>query len=68
MKVHELIDELEKLDPDAVVLIPNRDHIESYRSPSWLVTNIWVQPSRDIHKWFEATNEERDRDIPGVIL
>jgi hypothetical protein len=29
MKVHELIDELEKLDPDAVVLIPNRDHIES---------------------------------------
>ncbi len=66
MRASRLIKYLETLDPATEVVIPKRDYIESLRelSPS----EIWIRKEEDNNRWFDATHEDRERDIPGVIL
>lgn len=66
MKVRELIDELEKLDPDAVVLVSNQDYADTYRAPM-LNRTIWTEERRP-EVWSDMSDRERDRDQLGVVL
>lgn len=66
MRVCELIDELEKLDPDATVLISNRDYADTYRAPM-LNRTIWTE-ERSPEVWRDVSDKERDRDQLGVVL
>ncbi len=65
MKVRELIDELEKLDPDAVVLV-GTGYNDVYRAPM-LNRTIWAE-ERSPEVWRDVSDKERDRDQLGVVL
>lgn len=69
MKVRELIELLEQEHPDTLVLIPIRgDYLGRLRSPSWSPDNTVVLPTDDLHTWKDAAYEERDQDIPAIII
>ena len=45
MNVRELMEHLERLDPDATVLVSNRDYADTYRAPM-LNRTIWTEERR----------------------
>lgn len=66
MKVRDLIEQLEGHDPDAIVLVSNRDYADTYRAPV-LNRTIWTE-ERSPDVWRDVSDKERDRDQLGVVL
>ena len=67
MNAAQLIVELEKLDPDTVVLISNRDFFDTYRAPDATGMGILCE-EKSPDTWYDVGDQERDRDQHAVIL
>lgn len=67
MNAAQLIVELEKLDPDTVMLIPTGDFWGSYRAPD-ISGNGFLCDETSPGSWADVSDQERDRDQTGMSL